>query len=199
MLIPQRIRKTKGARLVPPHAMPPTHRGRFLAMSAGYGERGGATSNGGRVIDKIALKISPANLRGVSADDEVGKRLLQAFAHADYYHLEPPKGGHFGAAIDWIIIAQIADVLGIASALWLVYDEIIRPLKRSKDDEQGLYVAIDPQRGLQWFLGKDFKDREVFIRDFVAKVTEYQRTDDAGHVLTETVREIQASEMWVKK
>ena len=151
------------------------------------------------MINKIALKISPANLYNIAKGDEVGKRLLQTFPHADRYHLEPPKGGHFKAAIDWIIIAQIADVLGIASALWLVYDEIIRPLKRGKDDDQGLYVAIDPEHGLQWFLGKDFKDREVFVKDFVAKVTEYQRTDDAGRVFTETIREIQVSEVWVKK
>jgi hypothetical protein len=151
------------------------------------------------MTSKIALKLSPANLYDTTKGDEVGKCLLRTFARADVYHLEPPKGSHFKAAIDWIVIAQIADILGIASALWLVYDEMIRPLKRGKDDEQGLYVVIDPEHGLEWFLGKDFKDREVFVKDFVAKVTEYQRTDDAGHIFTETVREIQANEVWVKK
>jgi hypothetical protein len=149
--------------------------------------------------DRIPLKITSANLFDTAKADEVGERLLQAFSGADVYHLEPPKGRHFKAAIDWIVIAQIADVLGIASALWLVYDEIIRPLKHGKEDDKGLYVVIDPEHGLEWFLGKDFKDRELFMKDFVAKVTQYQRTDDSGRILTETVTEVQADEIWVKK
>ncbi len=151
------------------------------------------------MANRIALKIAAANIRDSKKADEVGESLQRTFIDAEVYHLEPPKDRLVAAAIDWIIISQVADILGIASALWGIYDGIIRPLKRGKEDEQGLYVAIDPEHGLDWFLGKDFKHKDVFVKDFVARVTEYQHTDDAGHVFTKTVREIQAGEIWIKK
>ncbi len=150
-------------------------------------------------MTRIAIKVAAANLTDRTKGDEVGNRLLQFFAEAEVYHLEPPKGREVVAAFDWIVISRIADTLGIASALWLIYDKIIRPLKHGAKDDQGLYVMIDAEHGLQWFLGKDIKDREVFVKDFVAKVSQYQRTDEAGRVFTQTVREIQVSEMWVKR
>jgi hypothetical protein len=151
------------------------------------------------MTSKIAVMITAANLNNKAATDEVGKRLTQVFAEDEVYHLEPSNGRDTAAAFDWIVISRIADALGIASALWTIYEKTIRPFKRGADDNQGLCIMIDPEHGIQWFLGKEFKDREVFIKDFVARVAEYEKTDEAGHVLNETVKEVRIGTIWVRK
>lgn len=148
-------------------------------------------------MNQIALQIAGANLSNQESTDDVGRKLLQQLPESDIYHLEPPTGSIGAGALDWTIISQVADLAGIASALWLVYAEVIRPLKAGKNDDKGLLVVLDLNKDLKWFLGRDFDDRDAFVKDFVTKVSHYQMTDEAGRTFTKTVIETQAADHWV--
>jgi len=104
----------------------------------------------------------------------------------------------FGAALDWAIIAYIADVAGIASAIWLVYEKV-KDRNKNKEGIKGIYVDIDSEHGLHWLIGKDIKDKEIFIKDFTAKVSLFKASDHAGVLFERKVMQIKTGGVWVHK
>jgi hypothetical protein len=182
---------------------------------------------GGNMANKIAIQFSGVNLPG-EVLDEMTRLLADLPKHVDLYHLEPPeeppssteepipedpaiiilRKRRFYAAFDWTIVAAIADVVGIASFLWLLYEKVIMPRRREEQvhdaytiptENEGLYISIDPEKGLQWFLGKDYTDREAFITDFQVKFSEYHQTDEANEKFDGIAADIRISGLWKLK
>ncbi|OFW14930.1 MAG: hypothetical protein A3F69_03765 [Acidobacteria bacterium RIFCSPLOWO2_12_FULL_66_10] len=147
---------------------------------------------------KLALKIAGTNLGDAELADLLGRRLIETFRDSRVYHLEPREGIRVKAAIDWIILSRVADVAGIASLLWLLFEKVIRP-RKTMENQMGLLVAIDQERGLQWLLGQDLSEREAFISDFVSKVSEFQCTERAQVVFRETTADLETSDIWISK
>jgi hypothetical protein len=72
------------------------------------------------------------------------------------------------AALDWHIILQNIRALdSIAKVLWDAYEELIFP-KKAQNPDAGIYLLIgNPQEEFNsFFLGKDFTDRTIFVREF---------------------------------
>ncbi len=72
------------------------------------------------------------------------------------------------AALDWHIILQnIRAIDSIAKVLWDAYEELIFPQK-AQHPNAGNYLLIgNPQEEFNsFFIGKDFTDRTIFVREF---------------------------------
>ncbi len=106
-----------------------------------------------------------------------------------------------GAALDWLAIlegaASIAAVKLFAKILWATYKKFIKPLKDKGRDNSFLYVVIENEKKefVQFALGKDYQDEEIFVRDFTEKVERIRVVSDSAEIEIEK-REIKISEIW---
>ena len=79
-----------------------------------------------------------------------------------------------------------------------IYDTRIAPKKKSPVDTFGLYIAIDPEKDLHWWLGKDFLDEAQFRRDFTTKIEKYLATDRSGATYERIKFEV-SGDIWIQR
>jgi hypothetical protein len=151
-----------------------------------------------KVMDKqLALKISVANPTCGFEVSEVYDELENELLNAEVYRLESTKVTF--VAIEFVaILGDVGSVASIAAFLFYIYDTRIRPKKRNQKDTCGLYIAIDPENGLQWWLGKDFLNKTEFIKDFTMKVEKYLNTDRSGTVYEQIKVEVSGKD-WIRR
>lgn len=149
-------------------------------------------------MKELPLMITVANAENSQMADEVYaniERQLEDFPNAECYRLE--GGPNTRAAIDFVAVLSIASgIASIASLVWTAYDFMRKRHKRTADSF--LYVVLDPSKGIEWRLGKDILDREVFIKDFEAKVRAYVGNGE-GQASQTFISEVRASELWIRK
>jgi hypothetical protein len=144
----------------------------------------------------LALKISVANPVAGLKVSEVYDELEKVLPRADSYRLDSSKVS--AAAIEFLTVLYVTgSVTSIAGLLWYVYDSKIRP-KKAKGNDCGLYIAIDPERGLHWHLGKDFNKKTAFVDDFTLRVDRFLASDRSGEVYAKAKYELSLG-VWIRR
>jgi len=77
----------------------------------------------------IIISGAIANFPNIS-NEELLDKMKSHLTDCQIYSLYPTPEMVYSAAFDWKIITKISSVLGIASFLWTVYSETIRPIKK---------------------------------------------------------------------
>jgi hypothetical protein len=133
--------------------------------------------------------------------------LMQFIDNADgefeTFSLAPKKPGTIrAAAFDYAVILNAAgSVASIAALLWMAYDKFIAPKKKSLYDDAGLYIVIRKPDGsvIDFLIGREYADRDIFIEDFTEKITAIHKSDDDLGFYAESEAEIKYSEIWVRR
>ncbi len=148
---------------------------------------------------ELPVMICVANPEDSESADQVYSEIeqgLEESSASECYRLDRRQG--VAAAIEFVtILGRVADIASIAALLWMAYDKVMAR-RRSRQRESFLYVAVDPEKGLHWSLGKDFTDKDVFIKDFTAKVTSHVQQDEHGRPSRTFTAEVRGSGMWIR-
>jgi len=151
---------------------------------------------------KLAIGVAAANTPAEFDFRRFKKALATQMHRANVYELKPAKaGGVVSAALDvWVVISRAADIAGLATFLWLVYEKFVSPyLPKDKKANSGLYVVVPfPGVGYEEFwLGKAYKDKDEFMREFAATAEKAWELYDQT-LPAELVPPLDASEDWAK-
>jgi hypothetical protein len=127
---------------------------------------------------------------------EVYGEIEKSFSGAAIYRLDSSKVS--AAAIEIVVLLSVVgSIASVASLLWQVYDHTVGRKKKPTDD-CGLYIAIVPEKGLHWWVGKEFLSLEDFQRDFTVKVERYLQTDDAQRIFERLGCEV-STDIWIHR
>ena len=143
----------------------------------------------------LAIKISETGGGGRGNPDVFGNELCEVFKGADIYYHQPQPGKIIADATGWIIISHIADLAGIASALWVLYEKVINRTKNNKS----IYIDIDSGMGAHWLIGKTIKDKDAFLEEFIEKVSVLNEGGRIEIIFERTVAKVKHDNSWVKK
>jgi predicted nucleotidyltransferase len=160
---------------------------------------------GGKEIKyPVPLQVSLANVH-----QKVKPEGIYSFieTHADNiqtFWLDPEKvrARRICAAIEYLIVlGAIGSVASIASLLWAAYEKFIGQRKKSKDDDAGLYISIEHPDGTRYnfWIGKEYKDREIFIQEFTKKVEEVREHPDTPMKTKEVISKIIHEDIWSQR
>jgi hypothetical protein len=151
----------------------------------------------------IPLQMALANVNQ-NVDPDEFYRFIEAQAdNIRTYWVDPEKarGRHVCAAIEYIILlGAVGSVASIASLLWLAYDKFIGQ-KKTKGDTAGLYISIEfPDRNrYNFWLGNEYKDRDIFIEEFSNTVEKLQNDPGAGKKTDEVLSSIIHEDLWTRR
>jgi hypothetical protein len=119
------------------------------------------------------------------------------------FSLKPKEPGTFRhAAFDYtVILSAMGSVASIAALLWMAYDKFIAPKKSRQYDDAGLYIGIrKPDSSVvDFWIGREHSDKDIFIKDFTAKVTAIHETGGDDDFYSEAEAEIKHTGIWVKR
>jgi hypothetical protein len=150
---------------------------------------------------KTLIGITVANANNVDTCDVVD--FLEANnKNFTAYSLAPaPKGSIRAAAFDCAIILNIAgDIASIAGLLWMAYDKFFAN-KKTQSDNSGIiiYFALQRDKPVQFWLGGQYKNKDVFVKDFTQSVDEMLDTtdpDEHNQLVAETMKN---TNQWVPR
>ena len=145
-------------------------------------------------------------LANVSQDVDADELYRFIEAHADNirtYWIDPEKarGRHVCAAVEYIVLlGAVGSIASIASLLWQAYDKFIGQ-KKKKEDTAGLYISIEfPDRTrYNFWLGNEYKDRDIFIEEFSNTVEKLQVDPSAGKKTAEVMSSIIHEDLWTRR
>jgi hypothetical protein len=114
----------------------------------------------------------------------------------------PRPGIEVKAALDWqAILGTAADLVGFAGILWAAYERYVKPRLERSDGfaKPFLFVSLRRPDGafVQFALGNEYKDKEIFIEQFTRQVTEL-RAETGIEEDSPLLSEMSASEDWVR-
>ncbi|MBZ5668036.1 MAG: hypothetical protein LAO30_26060 [Acidobacteriia bacterium] len=106
------------------------------------------------------------------------------------------------AALDWqAILSTGANLLTIASVLWAAYERFVKPKLDRSDGTTRPFLFISLRRPdgtfVQFSLGNEYKNKEIFVEQFTRQVTELRAVSVAGEgpfLLSELIQ----NEDWVR-
>lgn len=149
----------------------------------------------------VVLKMALANTGyGIEEAEEVYDFIETNSKNIETYQLDANRVTV--AAIDYVIIlGSLGSVASIAALLWMAYEKFIAPKKRKKEDTSGIYIHIDSEEGnpLEFWLGNEFKEKDLFIECFTKKVTEFADMKRTQEIYTKTKIELESSGRWIHR
>lgn len=152
------------------------------------------------MANPVAIQIALANLSGRVSSEVIYNFIESASDNIETYELDSTKVS--AAAIEYVVLLSVAgSIASLATLLWMVYDKFIAPTKRSSSDEAGIYVVLRRPDGnlVEFFIGKDYKDRDIFIEDFKTTITELRNSSDYLPEYQKVILEIQRTGLWIKR
>lgn len=142
-----------------------------------------------------------ANLSGTAKTEDLLEFLGREAESLELYRLRPQEGS-INAACDWqAILGTSADALAVAGALWAAYQKFVKPIRdRNRMSNAGLFVQVNDngRRSMQFTLGKEYLDKEVFIQRFSESVVVLREVTNADGEKTEIRQELERSDVWVR-
>lgn len=92
----------------------------------------------------------------------------------------PSSSTRVWAALDWqAVLGTAADLLAFAGLLWAAYERYVKPkLERSGASKPCLFISLRRPDGtsVQFTLGNEYTDKEIFIEQFTRQATELRGT-----------------------
>jgi len=143
----------------------------------------------------LVIKISETGGGGRSEPDKFGNELQELFEEAELYYQQPQPGKIYAESIAWIIISRVADIAGIASALWVLYEKV----KQRTNAAKSIYINIDNISGAHWLPGKNVTDRDAFVHEFITKLTVLKESGRLDIIFDQTIDRISIDDSWVAK
>ena len=154
------------------------------------------------MANDISMGIGLANLPSDVDSAALKRFLVEESDGYEVYRLAPAKPGSIrGAAFDIMLVFYAAgSVASIAALLWMAYDKFIAPKKSKETDSAGIYISIRKPDGnvKDFWIGNNYKHREVFIKEFESKVTSI-REQGGQNFWAESVAEVRESEIWIRE
>lgn len=90
--------------------------------------------------------------------------LIEKFPETEFYKFQPTSGRIYAAAFDWKAVAKVADIVGIASFLWVIYTEFILP-KKDPDSNSGIVIHIgNVGSNNHFWIGQNVNSQEELIK-----------------------------------
>lgn len=114
----------------------------------------------------------------------------------------PRPGIGIKAALDWqAILGTGADLLAFAGVLWAAYERYVKPKLEQSEGPQKPFLFINLRRQdgsfVQFSLGNEHKNKEIFIEQFSRQVTELRAVSGTEDQST-LISQISKSEDWVR-
>lgn len=114
----------------------------------------------------------------------------------------PRPGMGAKAALDWqAVLGTAADLLAFAGVIWAAYERYVKPKREQSSGTQRPFLFISFRRAdgsfVQFALGEQHKDKEVFIEHFTRQLSEL-RESSVGEPDEELLTEISKTEDWVR-
>jgi len=149
------------------------------------------------VAQPIVISGALANVRGAVDTEQLLKFLAEEAPGVDFYKAT----GVMGAAIDWRgILQDAATVATIAGLLFTAYTTLIEPGKKDPKSDAGIVVVVQEKgdKPVQFWIGKDYKDREIFIEEFTKEVTRIRKSEEGPSTQEQIIEETKRSGYWIK-
>ena len=152
----------------------------------------------------VPLQMALANVKQRVDPDEIYGFIESQAENIQTFWLDPEKarGRMVGAAIEYVaLLAAVGSVASVASLLWMAYDRFIAPKKTSEEDDAGLYISIQHPDGTRYefWLGKEYKDRDIFIEEFTQKVEEIQEHPDTPSNTEKLMASVVQEDLWTQR
>ena len=148
----------------------------------------------------LILAGALANTNGAGKTKDLLSYLSDEVEGLDLYYLQPSPG--MKAAIDWqAILATSASLVAVARGLWAAYEKFIKPLRdRDPKSTAGLFIQVREKdgRSTQFFVGPEYKDKDVFIQTFTERVETLRVVQDDKGNQRGLRDEIERSGTWVR-
>lgn len=154
-----------------------------------------------KVTDKyFILQLTLANVDNRVNNDEVYSFIEENLDGIQTYSLEP-KSEYFAASFDYTLLIAVGSVAQLAEVLWMAYDRFIGRRKISPKDEAGIYIVNTLPNGsrTEFYIGKEYKDKDIFIRDFIDHIGELKLDPDSSSDAISIKSDIENNENWVKR
>lgn len=119
-----------------------------------------------------------ANCGRDTSTDEFLQLLAREVPDLAIFRLRPrPSHLDVRAALDWqAILTTGASLLTFADVLWKVYERFVKPKLDRSDGKSKPFLFINVRRPdgafVQFAIGNEFKDKDIFVEQFTRKLTE---------------------------
>jgi hypothetical protein len=135
-----------------------------------------------------------ANAHGIGTE-ELLRFLSERLPDAELYKL----CGVSAAALDWRGIFHDAGAASsIAGLLWMAYVEIVEPKKQDPKSDAGIYVVLGKDESQQFWIGKDYRVKKVFIKRFTKEVERIMETENRKGEIAREIEETRESNLWIR-
>lgn len=154
-------------------------------------------NKGEKVSQQLLISGALANVGGKISTDDFLRFLAEQLPEAELFKIT----GVSAAAFDWRgIFRDVAAVASIGSVLWLGYTELIAPTKSDTKSDAGIYIVIgDPSdKNSQFWIGKDYKDKDIFLKNFKKRVKKVTEEEDAQGRIRREIIETEESTHWLE-
>lgn len=151
----------------------------------------------------LALQIALANLGYLNDKpdiEEIYNFIESEIVNIETYQLDSKKVS--AAAIDYVILlGVVGSVASIASILWMTYEKFIAPKKANDKDNSGIYITMRKPDGslIEFWIGNEYKNRDIFIKDFTHEVSNFKESGDSIQHFHETSIEVKNSGHWIQR
>jgi hypothetical protein len=150
--------------------------------------------------NQIVLKAALANLHSQMNPEEVYQFVESRAEDIEAYHPDPQKGGK--AAVDWIMILNVAgSIASLAALLWMAYEKFIASRKANDEDTAGIYIVIEKPDGTlaEFWIGREYRDRDIFIKDFTTEISLLRENPEARELIERNVQELRGAGYWIRR
>lgn len=135
-----------------------------------------------------------SNVSGVT-NEEFLRFLSKNLPEAQFYQLT----GVSKAALDWrIILHDVGAAASIAALLWTAYTSLIEPTKPGPKSDAGIYIVIGDEESQRFWIGKDYKKKEVFIDTFTKEVKQITETKSGKQKIKREIKETKETRFWIR-
>lgn len=154
------------------------------------------------MANPVLIELSLANIppaREPLNPEEVYDFIESRVDGIETYQADPRKVD--AAAIDYTVLYVAGSISSIGTALWMAYDKFIAPRKKRETERGGIYVAIRRADGTvaDFFIGETYRDRDIFIGDFEAAVSEVREAPELPKAQAQRTYELKRSGVWIRR
>ncbi|MTI62211.1 MAG: hypothetical protein FH762_19875 [Firmicutes bacterium] len=122
------------------------------------------------MVKQTILYGALANTTINNSSEELLNFIKENMSDIEVYRRKLKPGEIYNAALDWhVILGDISAIITIAGLLWKAYKKFIIP---DEKDNAFLFVQVkNGNKSVHFNIGKEYKDKEIFIETFKKKVT----------------------------
>ena len=152
---------------------------------------------------ELLVTAALANCGREALSREVMEEIASDVPGVMVFHYRPRPGDNLQvrAALDWqAVLGTAADLLAFAGAIWAAYERFVKPRRERHKGLHKPFLFLQVwHRGesfVQFTLGNDVEDRDIFIEQFVRQTAELRALEVSheGHVVAARFE----SESWVR-